>query len=213
MSLLTADMQSVGTFGWWFTDTSGSTPDTTPPGLPTIVYKSKTSTSITVTHTPPADLDYSITEFQAASLDGGAAAEASSAVAGDVTISGSGLTPGSLYVVTATAKDATGNRSKPVVLAQLIRAEASSGLDYPASLYWYLDRRSTPSTHAPKEFDATVPVTSGKMEIVRKALHAGAVRNLRLRITCMAPVSHFEISELALILQTPEARPLGRGIE
>jgi len=84
---------------------------------------------------------------------------------------------------------------------------------YPAKLLWYLDRRSTPSPYAPKEFDATLAATSGKMEIVRKALHAGGIRNLRLRITCVAPTPHFELSEIALILQTPEARPMGRGAE
>ena len=176
-----------------------------------ITFKSKTATRITVTHTPPADPDYGTTEFQAASLDGGDAAEATSALAGDVAIDG--CTPGGLYVVVATAKDTSGNRAKPVVLAQLIRTEASSGLACPASVTWYLDRRSTPSIYAPKEFDAALASASGKMEIVRRALHAGAVRNLRLRITCMAPVAHFELSELALILQTPEARPLGRGSE
>ena len=187
------------------------TSDTTAPDAPTgLSLSAVDESSITVAFTPPEDEDYSLCEFQALCLDGGAGG-AQDADTSPVTIGS--LTPGNHYVVTATAVDTSGNRSEPVILGQVVRTAAVPALDDPMEVLWYLDRSATAHDMSPWYVNASAAADSGKIETMRIQLHAGQIKSLRLRTRYLGPAADPAILGFALDVEVPAGKPRGRDQE
>jgi len=213
MANIVGDGVSIGTGGWV---TTGRGDDATAPGAFTIAFASRTTTTITVTHVPPVDADYSTTEFYAFALEGGDDATLSSS-ATPVTLTG--LTAGQRYDIVAVAKDTSGNRTVVVNAGNTIRtagtstASGDAGASYgDLEIDWYVDRKASAHSMAPWRLDATSALASGKLETKARTINTGQIRELRLRIRCKAPVRHIEIVEIALAVEVPRAPGRGRGL-
>jgi len=188
---------------------SGSSPDTTPPAQATLAYASRTATTISGTHTPPADADYATTEVYAISIDGGAQGNVSLTSA-DTTWTIPDLTPGCTYIIVYWTEDATGNKCDPSVLGRTYRTTSSgSTTTSPMEVRWWRNRDNTVHASAPWNLDPELAGNSGRSRLEKVQLHCGQVHNLRLQVRCRAPVNNLEIMEMALNISVPESRPHG----
>lgn len=208
-AIANATAWTLGTWGVLVHPATGG--DTTAPAAPTALSLSAVDEeSISVAFTPPTDDDYSTCEFIAHCLDGGADGTVDAAASPAVI---TGLTGGNHYIVTATAVDSVGNRSEPVLLAQVVRTASAPALDDPMEVSWYLDRSATPHAKSPWHINAAAAVTSGKMETLRAALHAGQIKALRVRTRYVGPTVDVAIVGFALDYESPRGKPMGRGQE